>query len=97
MSDNTLLLPSQTYNPAHERLRNRRIEEVMRRNEIGVGDMIRSIITPTCNVSQLPTSVVAGVRGFVLDSSVNTFNTAVAGGGSFKVPCFFDGTVWRVG
>jgi hypothetical protein len=42
-------------------------------------------------------SVNAGARAFVNDSSVTTFNTIVVGGGSSGVPVFFDGTNWRVG
>lgn len=50
-------------------------------------------------VADLPTAAVAsvGARAFVTNSSVTTFNTIVAGGGSAKVPVFFDGTNWRVG
>lgn len=97
MTDRTLLTPSSEYNPAHERLRNRRIEEVMRRSEMNFNDALRAQNIPTCNVADLPTSVVAGVRGFVLNATANTFNASVAGGGTYAVPVFFDGTVWRVG
>jgi hypothetical protein len=33
----------------------------------------------------------------VSDSSVTTFNTTVAGGGSNTVPVFSNGTTWKVG
>jgi hypothetical protein len=39
----------------------------------------------------------AGARAFVIDSSVTTFGTTVAGGGSDKVPVYSDGTDWKVG
>ena len=50
-------------------------------------------------VAQLSSAVVSGVgaRGFVTDSSVSTFGTTVAGGGSTKVPVYSDGTNWKVG
>jgi hypothetical protein len=38
-----------------------------------------------------------GARGFVTDSSVSTFGSTVAGGGSTKVPVYSDGTNWKVG
>jgi len=38
-----------------------------------------------------------GARAFVIDSSVSTFGTTVAGGGSGKVPVYSDGTDWKVG
>lgn len=97
MSDRTLLLPSQSYNPAHERLRNRRIEEVMRRQEMNLNDKFRALFVPACNAADLPTNVVAGVRGFVLDATSATFNAAVVGGGANAVPIFHNGTSWRVG
>lgn len=50
-------------------------------------------------VSTLPSASNAGVgsRAFVTDSSVSTFGTTVAGGGSTKVPVYSDGTNWKVG
>lgn len=39
----------------------------------------------------------AGARAFVIDSSVTTFGTTVAGGGTDKVPVYSDGTDWKVG
>ena len=39
----------------------------------------------------------AGARAFVIDSSVTTFGSTVAGGGSAKVPVYSDGTDWKVG
>ena len=50
-------------------------------------------------VANLSSAAVAGVgsRAFVTDSSVSTFGTTVAGGGSTKVPVYSDGTNWKVG
>jgi hypothetical protein len=50
-------------------------------------------------VANLPSAVTAGVgsRSFVTDSSVSTFGSTVAGGGSTKVPVYSDGTNWKVG
>jgi hypothetical protein len=50
-------------------------------------------------VANLPgaDSLGAGARAFVIDSSVTTFGTTVAGGGSSKVPVYSDGTDWKVG
>lgn len=50
-------------------------------------------------VATLPGASVLGVgaRAFVTDSSVSTFGTTVAGGGSGKVPVYSDGTNWKVG
>ena len=47
-------------------------------------------------VSSLPPN--PGVlRRLVNDSTSTTFNDIVAGGGSFTVPVFYDGTNWRIG
>jgi hypothetical protein len=50
-------------------------------------------------VVDLPSAADAGVgsRAFVTDSSVSTFGSTVAGGGSTKVPVYSDGTNWKVG
>jgi hypothetical protein len=50
-------------------------------------------------VADLPSASVAGVgsRAFVTNSSVSTFGSTVAGGGSTKVPVYSDGTNWKVG
>jgi len=50
-------------------------------------------------IADLPSAETAGVgsRAFVTDSSVSTFGTTVAGGGSTKVPVYSDGTNWKVG
>lgn len=50
-------------------------------------------------VATLPSAVTsgAGARSFVSDSSVSTFGSTVAGGGSTKIPVYSDGTNWKVG
>ena len=48
-------------------------------------------------VAELPSAADVGSRAFVTDSSVSTFGSTVAGGGSTKVPVYFDGTNWKVG
>jgi hypothetical protein len=50
-------------------------------------------------VAKLPgaSTLEAGARAFVIDSSVTTFGSTVAGGGSAKVPVYSDGTDWKVG
>jgi len=65
---------------------------------------IDSVVSQFClsgvyTVATLPGAGVlgAGARAFVIDSSVSTFGTTVAGGGSTKVPVYSDGTDWKVG
>ncbi len=50
-------------------------------------------------VSELPAAggFLVGLKSFVTDSSVTTFNSVVADGGANKVPVYCDGTNWRVG
>lgn len=96
MSDRVLIQPSASYNPSHERQRNQRIEEVIRRQASNINDQLRAAFVPVCLVSQLPAAI-AGVRGFVTDANATTFASVVAGGGSDAVPVYHDGTTWRIG
>lgn len=96
MSDLTLVQPTQTYDPQHERQRNRRIEEVIRRNNVTIREQLQADFLPVCLVSELPVAT-AGVRGFVTDSNATTFASVAAGGGANGVPVYFDGTDWRIG
>jgi len=48
-------------------------------------------------LATLPTGIGMGYRAFITDSSITTFNTIAASGGTNKVPVFYDGTNWRVG
>ncbi len=52
---------------------------------------------PTCLVAELPATADTGARGFVTDANATTFASIVAGGGSNKVPVYFDGSDWRIG
>ena len=97
MSDLTLVQPSPTYNPGHERKRNRRIEEVIQRNNVAIRESLLSGFLPACLVSELPASTQAGVRGYVTDATAPAFATAVTGGGTVGVTVYFDGSVWRCG
>ena len=56
-------------------------------------------LTGVFTVATLPGAAQLGVgaRAFVIDSSVTTFGSTVAGGGSGKVPVYSDGTNWKVG
>lgn len=97
MSDVTLVQPSPVYDPAHERQRNRRIEEVIRRNNVQIRESLQAGFLPACLVSELPASTQAGVRGYVTDATAPAFATAVVGGGAVGVTVYFDGSVWRCG
>lgn len=97
MSDFTLVQPSPTYSPGHERQRNRRIEEVIQRNNVALREQLYADFLPACLVSELPASTQAGVRGYVTDATAPAFATAVTGGGAVGVTVYFDGTIWRCG
>lgn len=60
---------------------------------------IPGMYAQTYSVATLPaaSSLLAGTKAFVIDSSVTTFNSNVAGGGANYVPVFTDGTNWKVG
>lgn len=47
-------------------------------------------------VATLPPAT-AGDRSFVTDASATAFASVVAGGGSNRVPVYFDGSDWRIG
>jgi hypothetical protein len=63
---------------------------------VGSPGMTGPAISGATLVANLPTGPI-GARGFVTDCNNVTFNNLVVGGGSFKVPVFFDGTDWKVG
>ena len=54
---------------------------------------------PTVTVANLPSPVVAGAgaRAMVTDCGSAVFNALVTSGGANIVPCFSDGTQWRIG
>ena len=53
--------------------------------------------TPVTVASLPTTSLAVGDRMFVTDATATTFASIVAGGGSSKVPVYYDGTNWRIG
>jgi hypothetical protein len=55
--------------------------------------------TSITTVASLPTASAtnAGTRTFVSYSSVTTFGSTVAGGGTTTVPVYSNGTNWKVG
>ena len=68
--------------------------------EDNFGDVVATTVrTQPTTVGQLPsaTTAGAGTRAFVTDSSVTTFGTTVAAGGSNQVPVYSDGANWKVG
>jgi hypothetical protein len=42
----------------------------------------------------LPASPVVGMRTYITDSAFPTYYTNAAGGGTYKVPVFYDGSNW---
>jgi len=58
-----------------------------------------TVRTGSYTVATLPSASTAGAgaRAFVTDATATTFATAVAGGGSNKVPVVSDGTNWIIG
>ena len=56
----------------------------------------KPLVHPAYTVATLPTGV-QWMRAFVSDATVTTFNSVVAGGGTNKVPVFYDGAAWRIG
>ncbi len=59
--------------------------------------VVGTIETTVYTVATLPAAGTAGRRAFVSDSSVTTFGTTVAGGGSDAVPVYDTGSAWVVG
>lgn len=51
--------------------------------------------TRTVTFANLPTPV-TGMIACVSDSTVNTWGTVIAGGGTYTVLAFYNGTAWRV-
>lgn len=50
-------------------------------------------------VANLPSAATAGAgaRAMVSDATATTFASTVAGGGANIVPCYSDGTNWKIG
>jgi hypothetical protein len=55
------------------------------------------LVKKSYTFATLPASPAAGWCAFITDSSVTTFNSNAAGGGTDKVPVFYDGSNWKVG
>jgi len=85
---------TQTYDPRYlDQLNN-----VLRLYFSLLDNAVNQLSTPI-PVANLSSAALAGAgtRAFVSDSSVSTFGSTVAGGGSTKVPVYSDGTNWKVG
>jgi hypothetical protein len=60
------------------------------------GGYIAPFVGTVAQVAAL-TSPPIGARATVTDATAATFNATLTGGGSTKVPVWFDGSVWRTG
>lgn len=56
----------------------------------------KPVLLPTYAFSAIPASPVTGWEINVSDSSVNTWGTAITGGGTFNVKARYNGTAWTV-
>jgi hypothetical protein len=66
-------------------------------NALGILITKITMTSTVYTVATLPDPATAGIRTFVSDSSVTTFNATVAAGGTNTVPVFSNGTNWKVG
>ena len=51
------------------------------------------VISPGYTVATLPTGVV-GMRAYVTDALAPSYSATAVGGGSVKIPVFYNGTNW---
>lgn len=58
--------------------------------------LTNTLSSPAVTFATLPAAPDVGTRAFVTDATVATFASAVVGGGSNKVPVFYDGA-WKIG
>lgn len=59
---------------------------------------VPSIVTTALTYSTLPASPTAGQRAYITDATTSTFGaTVTVGGGSNKVPVFYNGSAWIIG
>jgi hypothetical protein len=68
--------------------------------QTGFTDVVcQTVQTTPVAFANLPnaSTVGAGTRAFIKDSSGNTYGAAAAGGGSAVVPVWSNGTAWYVG
>lgn len=58
-----------------------------------------TLVTESQTFATLPASPVDGQRSFIHNSNTATFGAVAAGGGSNRVPVFYDGAAaaWKVG
>lgn len=63
----------------------------------GTGPVVTAVTTTATTVAALPSSPVAGMRGFVTNANTATFGATAAGGGANAVPVVYNGTNWVVG
>lgn len=65
----------------------------------GTSPALSTPVTTPTTVAGLPAAATAGAgaRSFVTDANATTFASIVAAGGANGVPCFSDGTDWRIG
>lgn len=59
-------------------------------------EFLKPVLIQSYTVATLPASPPVGTRAFVSDANAATFGSAVAGGGSNKVPVYYDGA-WKIG
>ena len=62
----------------------------------GLSLSIGALSLPPFTVATLPASPAVGARSFVTDATASTFGSAVVGGGTNKMPVYYDGA-WRIG
>jgi len=65
----------------------------------GLADHLSNAIGIQCKpvtFANLPPSPAAGMVACVSDSSINTWGSTIAGGGTFNVLAFYNGTNWTV-
>jgi len=93
--------PSLPYAPVqYDRTYHDTLNNILRQYFNTVGNLASNFcLSGVYTVATLPGAAALGVgaRAFVIDSSVSTFGSTVAGGGSTKVPVYSDGADWKVG
>lgn len=98
---NSPAIPLLPYAPVqYDRAYHDTLNNILRQYFITVNSFASNFaLSGVYTVATLPGAAAlgAGARAFVIDSSVSTFGTTVAGGGSTKVPVYSDGTNWKVG
>lgn len=70
--------------------------ELFRRYWDTLSNVVEDLNSKPILVSELSDTPTV-VRRIVSDANATTFSSIVTGGGSNKVPVYFDGTNWRIG